>query len=221
MLQLESVNKTSTRGGSTIHALRDANESFPKGTFNVLKGPSGSGKSTLLLILGGMLRPTSGIVRVEGNDLYAGDRDKYRAETVGFVFQTLHLLPYLNIIDNVLAVKPIVKENRKQRATELLESLGLAHRMAHRPRELSIGERQRVAVARALLNQPKIILADEPTGNLDPENSEAIMRTFAEFRDDGGTVILVTHNPDADAFADAQFTLRDGTIEAAQEAPVA
>lgn len=215
MLKLGSIAKEYRRGGEAVLALRDATAAFDAATFNVIKGPSGSGKSTLLLTLGGMLRPSGGTVHVEGTDLYAAGpqtRSHYRATTVGFVFQMLHLLPYLNVMDNVLTAKS-ESSGREQRARDLLTKLGLADRMKHRPRELSAGERQRAAVARALVNGPKIILADEPTGNLDPENSDIIMRAFAEFRDAGGTVVLVTHNPDADPYADVQFTLREGVLE--------
>jgi len=188
------------------------------GEFVVLRGPSGCGKTTLLLTAGGMLRPTSGRVTVDGQDLYAlsgRDRNRFRGQHIGFVFQMFHLLSYLNVRENILVAANTNPENAtatRERAWELLRRLGLEPREHHRPAALSTGERQRTAIARALLNQPKLVLADEPTGNLDPGNAAEVLRQLEAFHGTGGTILLVTHGAAADSFADRVLDMRAGSI---------
>ncbi|HJO09342.1 MAG TPA: ABC transporter ATP-binding protein, partial [Verrucomicrobiota bacterium] len=184
--------------------------------FVAVRGPSGSGKTTLLLTLGGMQRPSAGTVQLAGQDLYGlppSERAKLRSSEIGFVFQMFHLVPYLDLLGNVLLASPSCPSDVvRKRAGELLKELGLAKRVSHRPGELSAGERQRLAVARALLNRPKLILADEPTGNLDPENAAEVIRHLAEFHRSGGTVVLVTHGGAADSHADRTVSLDKGRL---------
>ena len=214
MIACEQVTK---RFGS-VTALAPFDLSVDVGQFIAIKGASGSGKTTLLLTLGGMLRPTEGTVLFDGTDLYAKsvpERADYRAQEVGFVFQMFHLVPYLDLLGNVLLAcpgKPSVAV--RQRAGRLLDELDLAKRANHRPGELSAGERQRLAVARALLNRPKLILADEPTGNLDSENAAEVIRHLAEFHRSGGTVVLVTHGAAAETHADRILRLEQGRLVA-------
>jgi ABC-type lipoprotein export system ATPase subunit len=170
-----------------------------------------------------MLRPTAGTVCVEQRDLYAmsiRDRAEFRARNIGFVFQMFHLVPYLNIVENVLLAGGPPGGGRMaapkgQAAEELLKRFGLAERASHKPGELSAGEKQRAAMARALFNRPRIILADEPTGNLDPANAESVLGHLSEFHHGGGTVIVATHGPTAGRFADRVIYLRNGGIEKA------
>lgn len=220
MVCLESVTKTyRTRKGPPrrIGALAGVDLAIEKGEFVVVRGPSGSGKTTLLMTIAGMLHPTSGVVSVGDRDLYAMSiraRAKFRAENIGFVFQMFHLVPYLNVTENVvLAGGVVANKDSTAQARELTEKLGLADRVHHKPSELSAGERQRTAIARALLNRPKIILADEPTGNLDPDNAAVVLGYIDEFHQQGGTVILATHGPAAKEFADRTIYLRNGNID--------
>jgi putative ABC transport system ATP-binding protein len=192
------------------------------GEFVVLQGASGSGKSTLLLTLGGMLHPTSGRVVIASQDLYAlsnAARARFRAERLGFVFQLFHLVPYLNVRQNVLAglLRPTASD--RQRAEQLLVELGLQDRLEARPATLSAGERQRVALARALLKQPTLILADEPTGNLDPANTALVFHRLEAYRRQGGTVLVVTHGTQANAFASRILRLDAGRLVSTASAP--
>lgn len=212
MVQLDNITKVYQKKHSSVTALNSFNLHVKKGEFVVVQGPSGSGKTTLLLTIGGMLKPTGGIVTVNGNDIYALTeikRTKFRAENVGFVFQLFHLLPYLNVYENIL-LSDGVTANRISR-TEimgLLDRLRLTDRAYHKPGELSVGERQRTAIARALLNGPEILLADEPTGNLDSENAAEVMNYFDGFHNNGGTVIVVTHGNEAEQYADRTIYLK-------------
>ncbi len=216
MIELESVTKIYKRGAHDVVALDNVSLNIEAGEFVCVRGPSGCGKSTLLTLIGGLGTPSSGRVVVAGNDwaaMSASQRATQRAENVGFVFQLFHLLPYLTVVDNVLLAAPQNgHHDAKQRAEQLLERFNLSHRLTHRPAELSIGERQRVAMARALFNEPKLLLADEPTGNLDPENATAIMEYIQEFHHSGGTVVLVTHDAAAADNANRTVLLRDGTV---------
>ncbi len=212
MVQLDSVTKVYQKKHSSVLALNAFNLQVKKGEFVVVQGPSGSGKTTLLLTIGGMLKPTEGIVTVNGNDIYAlteKNRTKFRAENVGFVFQLFHLLPYLNVYENIL-LPDGVAANRTSRTEVkgILDRLRLTDRAYHKPGELSVGELQRTAIARALLNGPEILLADEPTGNLDPENAAEVMDYFAGFHNNGGTVIVVTHGNEAEQYADRTIYLK-------------
>ncbi|HLB74007.1 MAG TPA: ABC transporter ATP-binding protein [Sedimentisphaerales bacterium] len=217
MVVLENISKCYRTRRGEVYALRDVNLRIEKGEFAVLCGPSGSGKTTLLMTIAAMLRPSSGRVCAGGRDVYAmtiSERARFRAENIGFVFQMFHLVPYLNIVENVLLAGRVLGRNTGRTAAEdLLRQLGLGERATHKPAELSAGEKQRAAIVRALFNQPKIILADEPTGNLDPGNASAVLGHLAEFHTKGGTVILATHGPAAREFASRTVRLRNGAIE--------
>ena len=217
MIRCDVVTKIFRKNGSEVTSLDRFTAEVAEGEFVAVRGPSGCGKTTLLLTLGGMQRPSAGSVQLGGRDLYAlspAERAGLRSSEIGFVFQMFHLVPYLDLLGNVLLAcpgKPSAEVRR--RAGGLLDELGLADRASHRPGELSAGERQRLAVARALLNRPKLILADEPTGNLDPENAAEVIRHLAEFHRGGGTVVLVTHGASADAHADRTLRLEQGQLK--------
>jgi putative ABC transport system ATP-binding protein len=216
MVQLEGVSEIYRGRRGEVRALDDVSLAVREGEFVAAQGPSGSGKSTLLLTIGGMVHPTKGRVLVDGKDIYAmsgSDRAKFRAENVGFVFQMFHLMPYLAVIENVLlASRGRTRADALTEAEKLLERFGLSSRIRHKPGELSTGERQRTALARALLNRPKLLLADEPTGNLDPENSAIVMGYFSQFHQQGGTVIVVSHEAIAAEYAQRVIRLREGRI---------
>jgi putative ABC transport system ATP-binding protein len=217
MIRCDKVTKIFRKNGSEVTSLDRFTAEVAEGEFVAVRGPSGCGKTTLLLTLGGMQRPSAGSVQLGGRDLYAlspSERAGLRSSEIGFVFQMFHLVPYLDLLGNVLLAcpgKPSAEVRR--RAGGLLDELGLAKRASHRPGELSAGERQRLAVARALLNRPKLILADEPTGNLDPENAAEVIRHLAEFHRGGGTVVLVTHGGSANAHADRTLRLEQGQLK--------
>ena len=218
MIRCDEVTKIFRKNGSEVTSLDRFTAKVAEGEFVAVRGPSGSGKTTLLLTLGGMQRPSAGSVQLAGRDLYAlspAERARLRSSEIGFVFQMFHLVPYLDLLGNVLLACPGKPSAEvRQRASGLMDELGLADRASHRPGELSAGERQRLAVARALLNRPKLILADEPTGNLDPENAAEVIRHLAEFHRGGGTVVLVTHGAAADAHADRTLRLEQGRLVA-------
>ena len=216
MIRCDEVTKIFRKNGSEVTSLDRFTAKVADGEFVAVRGPSGSGKTTLLLTLGGMQRPSAGSVHLAGRDLYAlspAERARLRSSEIGFVFQMFHLVPYLDLLANVLLACPGEPSAEvRQRAGRLMDELGLADRASHRPGELSAGERQRLAVARALLNRPKLILADEPTGNLDPENAAEVIRHLAEFHRGGGTVVLVTHGAAVDAHADRTLRLEQGRL---------
>ena len=218
MIRCDEVTKNFRKNGSEVTSLDRFTAKVAEGEFVAVRGPSGSGKTTLLLTLGGMQRPSAGSVQLAGRDLYAlspAERARLRSSEIGFVFQMFHLVPYLDLLGNVMLACPGKPSAEVlQRASGLMDELGLAARASHRPGELSAGERQRLAVARALLNRPKLILADEPTGNLDPENAAEVIRHLAEFHRAGGTVVLVTHGAAADAHADRTLRLEQGRLVA-------
>jgi ABC-type lipoprotein export system ATPase subunit len=218
MLSIENIVKTYRGPGERVQAVRDVSLTVDAGEFVTVRGPSGCGKSTLLLAAGGLLEPESGRVTVDGQDIYAlgsDDRAKIRACNIGFVFQQFHLVPYLNVRENVLAAAMAAgKTDRAQRADELLERFGMTHRASHVPSALSTGERQRTAMARALLNKPKLLLADEPTGNLDAENAEVVLGHMKTFASEGGAVLLVTHDVKAERYADRSIEIEDGSLTA-------
>lgn len=203
--------------GAEVRALNGLTMTVERGEFVAVMGPSGSGKSTLLHILGALDRPTSGEVWVDGKNLATvRDLDTFRARTVGFVFQMHNLIPTLTARENVevpMMGQPVGRRERRRRAEELLERVGLAGRMNHLPAQLSGGERQRVAIARALANRPAIILADEPTGNLDSQSGAEVVALMRELnRDLGTTIIIVTHDPSVARRADRILLMRDGRI---------
>ncbi len=214
MIVLKDVAKTYVAGRREVVALKGINLQIQDGEFVVVRGPSGSGKTTLLMLISAMLQPTRGSIEVGGRDLQAmSTREKtdFRARTVGFIFQMFHLIPYLNVVENVvLASGAALQGQAPVRAGELLLQLGLGDKALQMPSELSTGERQRTAIARALLNRPKILLADEPTGNLDPENAATVFRHLADFQKQGGTVIVATHAHEAGALATRVLSLRNG-----------
>lgn len=222
MVRLEHVTKAYRGPEGEVRALDDVGLHITEGEFAAIQGPSGSGKTTLLLTVGGMVRPTEGTVTVAGTDLYALSgprRAAFRAQTVGFVFQMFHLVPYLSVLENVLLpTMAKAAAGGRERAMELIERFGLADRAAHRPTELSAGEQQRVAMARALLNRPRLILADEPTGNLDPDSAHDVMGYVAQFHQEGGTVLVVTHEQLAAQYAQRTIRIRKGRLD---EDPVA
>ncbi len=218
MLNMQSVSKSYRHRGKTIMALDDVTIEIPKGDFVAIVGPSGSGKSTFLLMLGGMLSPASGSVLVDGQSLYdlnSERRTVVRREKIGFVFQTFNLVPYLTALENVQIPLFLAKRSdkkQKERATALLERVGLSDRLDHKPSELSIGQQQRVALARMLANDPPIILADEPTGNLDPENAKSVQSFLKEANIEGRTIVMVTHDMQAARIARRTLRLIDGKV---------
>lgn len=217
MIVCEHIERRFPGATGEVLALAGLDLSIARGEFVVVKGPSGCGKSTLLLALGGMQRPSAGRVLFDGTDLYAlpaPARNRVRAERIGFVFQLFHLMPYLTVRENVLAGLPPGSRaaDFTTCADELLQELGLQSRAQARPGTLSAGERQRVALARALIKKPAVILADEPTGNLDPANAAEVFRHLAAYRQDGGTVVVVTHGNDAAPHASRTIQLVAGRL---------
>jgi len=222
VVSLADVSKTYELGG-TVTALDSVSLSFPDGSYTAVMGPSGSGKSTLLNLVGGLDTPTSGTVEVDGKrlgDLSEPERADVRGRTVGFVFQTFNLMPRLTAAENValpLAFQGVDPAERIDRAKQLLDSVGLADRYDHHPPELSGGQRQRVAIARALAPEPAILLADEPTGNVDTDTGEQVMGLLQEVNDEGRTILLVTHERAIAEHADRIVHVRDGQITGIEE----
>jgi putative ABC transport system ATP-binding protein len=218
MFQLQDVTKTYARRGREVAALRSCTLEIPAGDYAAVVGPSGSGKTTLLSVLGGMLSPNSGKVLVEGTSLYdhsIARRAELRKRKMGFVFQTFNLVPYLTALENVqvpLYLAGLPKAEQVARATMLLERVGLGERLEHKPCELSTGQQQRVALARTLANDPQIILADEPTGNLDPESRRTVLDFLDELHGEGRTIVMVTHDGAAAERAKRWLRLVDGTV---------
>jgi len=196
MYDVQHLSKTYRKSGETVRALDDLDFKLAPCEFLELHGASGSGKTTLLLILGGMLTPSSGAVHCNGVDLYASsrtDRSRFRRSAVGFIFQQFHLMPYLTAYDNIRVALALRSGHAHGDIHALAERLGIADRLSHRPGELSVGEQQRVAMARTLICEPDIILADEPTGNLDAANRNIIAECLAEEHRRGRTIVLATH----------------------------
>jgi len=220
IIQVHELRKTYRVGEVDVHALRGANLTVSRGEFLAVIGPSGSGKSTLFHILGGLAAPTSGDVIVDGTnlrDLTDIERTKMRQRKVGFVFQKYNLLPTLTAADNIEMAQALADYPPKPSDfDEILTFLKIKSRLGHKPRALSGGEQQRVAIARALVNEPSILLADEPTGNLDTENSTAVLEVLRDLnKRSRQTILMITHNPEAAAFADRTVSIRDGVIYAA------
>jgi putative ABC transport system ATP-binding protein len=211
-------------GTVEVPALRGVNLSVNEGEFLAIMGPSGCGKSTMLYILGGLTTPSSGQVLVDGNDLSEmtdAKRTLLRRNKIGFVFQRFNLLPTISAQANISLAQNIHGDGFDPHRREMLvEMLGLKDRLHHKPNELSGGEQQRVALARSLVTEPKLLLADEPTGNLDSQNSDAVLQMLKQLNADmGQTVIMITHNPEAARFADRILHMRDGQILDSQAAP--
>jgi putative ABC transport system ATP-binding protein len=216
ILRCESLARSYVSGGREITVLRDTTFDLEPGAFLAITGPSGSGKSTLLGLLAGLDRPTRGRVVLDGRDLAAlseDERARVRAEAVGFVFQSFHLIPTLTARENIQVPLELRGEDGRARAEELLERVGLGDRGHHYPAQLSGGEQQRVAVARAFAHRPKILFADEPTGNLDAANGQNVIALLGELnRELGTTLVLVTHDPDLARLARRVIRLRDGAV---------
>ena len=219
MVTLANIVKTFNVRNGTLPVLRDVSLEIAGGEFVAVQGPSGSGKTTLLLTAGALQRPDSGEVIIGGEAPYemsADERAAFRARAIGFVFQQFHLLPYLNVIDNILTPTLVARSpEMEQRAGELLERFGLAERREHVPAALSIGERQRAALARAMVHQPTLLLADEPTGNLDRVNAEIVLDSLKGYAAEGHCVLMVTHNEAHAGRADRELHLRSGALSAA------
>ncbi|RKW64953.1 MAG: ABC transporter ATP-binding protein [Veillonella sp.] len=218
VITLEGITKTYVNGKLTVPVLHGIDLSIYEGEFTSIMGPSGSGKSTFMNILGCLDRPTSGSYRLDGEEVaHLGDDELayVRNKRIGFVFQSFNLLPKLTALDNValpMVYAGVSKAERTARASQLLTDLGLGTRLDHMPAELSGGQRQRVAIARELANDPAIIMADEPTGNLDSKASLDVMHIFTELYREGRTIILVTHEPDIAEYAGRNVVLKDGLI---------
>uniref|UniRef100_A0A7C2P519 ABC transporter ATP-binding protein n=1 Tax=Schlesneria paludicola TaxID=360056 RepID=A0A7C2P519_9PLAN len=218
MIDVDHVSKIHRRGQLEVAALRECTCQIPAGSFTFILGPSGSGKSTLLYLLGGLDEPTSGEIRIAGRSLQSmstRERDRFRRNDVGFVFQNFNLLANLTALDNVLVpfLPQGITTQQRKRARDLLDRLGLGARRDHTPNELSGGEQQRVAIARALLKQPQLILADEPTGELDTENSAAILGDLRQMcQEHKTTIVVVTHEQEHLRPGDTVIRIRDGHV---------
>jgi putative ABC transport system ATP-binding protein len=218
LISLEKVTKVYRMGDVEVHALRGVSLTVESGDFVAIMGASGSGKSTLMNIIGCLDRPSSGRYRLLGEDVSRLDRAalaERRSRALGFVFQSFNLLARTSALENVelpLLYAGVSTRERHQRAREALARVGIADRAGHHPNQMSGGQQQRVAIARALVGRPKLILADEPTGNLDSATSTEVMALFQELRDGGITVVLVTHEPDIAAFASRVVVVKDGQL---------
>jgi putative ABC transport system ATP-binding protein len=211
------VRRRYGEGDAAVDALAGVTTSFERGRYSAIMGPSGSGKSTLMHILAGLDRPTDGSVVLDGveiTELDDGDLTKLRRDKLGFIFQFFNLIPVLTAEENIVLPLSIAGEKADHEwLRQLVDTVGLADRLTHRPAELSGGQQQRVAVARALISKPAVVFADEPTGNLDSKSSEEVLRMLRRSVDDlGQTVVMVTHDPEAAAYADRLIVLRDGLV---------
>lgn len=217
-ISTQSLVKNYGRGKKEVSGLAGVTLTVNKGDYVALVGPSGSGKTTLLLSLGGLIHPTSGKVTIDGTSVYdlkPADRIELRRSKIGFLFQTFNLIPYLSALENTQVPLMIAGKSGDQQRTiaqVILERVGLGNRLHHKPSELSIGQQQRVALARTLANSPSMILADEPTGNLDPATADSVADTLRELNDEGITIVMVTHDPRMAAHAGRVMKLVDGKI---------
>ena len=222
---VENVSKTYSdrESGMGVPVLRNLSTEIAEGEFVSLMGPSGSGKSTLLTIFGAMNHPSQGRLLIDGIDVYALSDERradFRSQYLGFVFQQHHLMPYLNAIENAmlpLATLPISSLEKRRRGLEVLEKVGLAEKAKRLPNQLSGGEQGRLAIARALVNDPPLVLADEPTGTLDTKTGDEIMRVFLDLNARGQTIFMVTHNPENASLAHRVLHIRDGELELATD----
>jgi len=222
LIEIRHLTKVYGKGEAAVHALRGVDVTVRPGEFVAIMGPSGSGKSTLMNILGCLDRPTTGTYVLDGEDVSRLSKNALagvRNRKIGFIFQSYNLLPRLTALKNVQLPllydrqKPLGDAEMRRRAIAALEAVGLGDRLHHRPNELSGGQQQRVAIARALIHNPSLILADEPTGNLDTRSSEEIMALLHRLHDRGATIVMVTHEPDIAAHAERIIFLRDGKLE--------
>jgi putative ABC transport system ATP-binding protein len=227
ILELRDVEKTYGTEANPVPVLRGISLEVLRGEYVAIVGPSGSGKSTLLNILGCLDRPTSGSYRLAGEDVATLDDralSRIRNTRIGFVFQSFHLISHLTVLENVempLFYQRVAKRERRAKAAELLEKVGLSHRLKHRPSELSGGECQRTAIARALTTHPAMLLADEPTGNLDSTTTKSILAVLRELHDAGHTIVMITHDSDIARNAPRRVALRDGLVESDSGRPAA
>ncbi len=218
LIQIHDLGKQYLSGDIRVDAIDGMNLSIDDGDFIAVMGQSGSGKSTLLSILGGLNHPSRGEVYVDSLDLYAltaEQRADFRSEYLGFIFQSFQLVPYLTVLENVtlpMAVTGRKQKIKKQMALEVIERVGLIEKAGRLPDQLSGGEQERVAIARAIVNKPPIILADEPTGNLDTHTANEIMLLLKSLNEEGHTIIVVTHNPDVETYATRCVNVRDGKL---------
>jgi len=218
LIHVDNIIKEYTSGKETVRAADDMTLYINEAEFIAITGPSGSGKSTLLSIVGGLNHPTHGRLMVDDIDVYSLSSERladFRSEYVGFVFQSFNLIPYLTVLENVmvpLAVTGGSKLSQIEASRRVLGKVGLAGKLNRLPDELSGGEQERVAIARALVNRPPILLADEPTGNLDTSTGDQIMTFFRALNREGQTILMVTHNPENVNYADRSITLRDGKV---------
>lgn len=216
---LDNIRKTYIMGSVEVHALAGVSVIFERGSFWAIQGTSGSGKSTLLNVLGCLDRPTSGRYLLQGQDISLLDDDalsEIRLRCIGFIFQSFNLIQQSTVEENIalpLYYQGLDPAESEKRARELAAMVGLEERLYHRPMELSGGQQQRVAIARSLANEPRLLLADEPTGNLDSKTSAEIMRLLCNLNEQGKTIIMVTHEPDIAAFAHKRLYMKDGLIE--------
>lgn len=219
LIEIKKLSKIYNGGEESVMALVDVNLEIERGEFVSVMGPSGSGKSTLLTILGGLNHPTKGDVVVDEIPIYQLPLEKladFRREYLGFIFQSFQLIPYLTVIENVMLPLSITdRSNREQlkMGEEILERIGLRGKEKRLPDQLSGGEQERVAIGRALVNSPPILMADEPTGNLDSKTGKEIMELFKSINGEGQTIVMVTHNPENAAFSGRTILLRDGRLE--------
>lgn len=220
---LDSVGKTFHSERAPVQALAGLSFTLPHGSFTAIMGPSGAGKSTLMHIIGCLDTPTEGTITIDGRDvttLSSPERTRVRATTIGFIFQIFQLLPRLTAHENValpLIFQGVDRETRAKRADELLARVGLGDRTEHYPAELSGGQRRRVAIARALVNRPTLLLADEPTGNLDTETGNRILRLFKELNEEGNTILVVTHKQRVAECAERVIHLQDGVVTGTEQ----
>jgi len=219
LIEIKKLNKTYESGEECVMALADVDLKIERGEFISVMGPSGSGKSTLLTILGGLNHPTKGDVMIDEIPIYGLSLEKladFRREYLGFIFQSFQLIPYLTVIENVMLPLSITQRTNREQVTmaeEILERIGLRRKGRRLPDQLSGGEQERVAIARALVNSPPILMADEPTGNLDSKTGKEIMDLFKAINKEGQTIIMVTHNLENTAYSTRTIFLKDGRVD--------
>lgn len=225
VIELRDVSKVYLRGGEAVHALQSVSFSIEQGQMISLVGPSGCGKTTCLNLVAGVDRASEGRVMVCGVDLaQAGEAEltELRRRHVGMIFQSFHLMPHLSVEENVALPLALRGERDPNRVRDLLDRVGLSHRLRHYPAELSGGEQQRTAIARAIVHRPRVLLADEPTGNLDSRSGEAVLALLAQLRqEEGAAMIMVTHDDHVASHADATWSMRDGVLQMAERDEVA
>jgi putative ABC transport system ATP-binding protein len=215
ILQVENLGHRYASGGKSLEVLREVNLEIRATQLVAVQGESGCGKTTLLLACGAMQKPTAGRVKIDQQNVYelsTSARSQFRARKIGYLFQTLQLIPYLTLLNNIRIVQGVSSETAKQ----WLDRLGLADRMHHKPEALSHGQRQRAALARAIAHQPALVIADEPTGNLDEKHSQMVFETLREFANNGGAVLIATHDAQIPSYADQVHRIESGTLQMAE-----